>query len=88
VRRLVPTGNKPALVGYYLGIASIVPFVWWLGFPAVLLGGLGFAKSKSAGQGKGHAVTAIVCGVGAIVVYGGDKLGWWRVPIAHMSFGG
>ena len=81
---MIPTGNKPALIGYYLAIASVVPFVAFLAIPAVLLGAIGFAKAKSAGQGKGHAVTAIVVGVASIVVWGGDRLGWWRIPIAHL----
>ena len=50
---MIPTGNPPALIGYYLGIASIVPFVWWLSIPAVLLGALGIAKAKDADRARG-----------------------------------
>lgn len=82
--RLIPTKNMPALVGYYLAIASIVPFVWFLAIPAVLIGGVGFTKADEVGQGKAHAVTAIVVGLGAIVVWGGESLGWWRIEIAHV----
>lgn len=81
---MIPTKNLPALIGYYIAIASVIPFVWFLGIPAVVLGVLGFTKADEVGQGRAHAVTAIVVGLGALVVWGGDSLGFWRIEIAHV----
>jgi len=64
--RLIPYRNVPALVGYYLGVFSAVPF---LGLPlmpaAIVLGIVGLVKVRRQPEtrGTGHAVAAIVCGV-------------------------
>ena len=51
---VVPTRNRPALIGYYLAIVSVVPHVAVLSIPAVLLGVMGLLAAKKAGQGRGH----------------------------------
>ncbi len=80
--RMIPTKNVPALVGYYLGIFSLIPYVMFLALPAVVLGWMGLAKAKSVGQGKWHAVTAIAAGIVA-VAWGTLFFGWWRLPFAN-----
>lgn len=63
---LIPLGNKPALIGYYLGVFGLIPFI---GFPlavgAVVLGTMGLKRHRlqpNAG-GKGHAITALALGI-------------------------
>ena len=52
---VIPSQNPIALVAYYLGILSLVPFLGFvLGLPALICGIVG---------GKGHAWTGIVLGV-------------------------
>ena len=69
---LIPVNNPAALVGYYLGVASLIPVLGVLtGLPAVICGGIGIAKARSAPQsgGMGHAITAIVLGIGGPVLW-------------------
>jgi hypothetical protein len=49
--------------------------------PAIVLGGIGLSRAPAVGEGRAHAWTAIVAGVASIVVWGGDRLGWWSLPI-------
>ena len=71
---IIPTGNPSALIGYYLGVASLIPLVGILtGLPAIILGGVGISKAKanSSAGGMGHAITAIVLGfIGVLVQVG------------------
>lgn len=63
---LIPTGNPMALVGYYLGVGSLIPVLGLaLAFPAVICGIIGAVKANSNPQagGMGHAITAIVLGL-------------------------
>ena len=63
---LIPTGNPMALVGYYLGVASLIPVLGAvLSLPAVICGIIGAVKANSNPQagGMGHAITAIVLGL-------------------------
>lgn len=63
---IVPTGNPPALIGYYLGVASLIPCLGALtSLPALICGIIGAMKAKSnpAVGGMGHAITAIVLGL-------------------------
>ena len=62
---LIPTGNPPALVGYYLAVFSLIPcFGLLLAIPAVVLGVLGMKKAKAQPDAKGaaHAWVAIILG--------------------------
>ena len=71
---LIPTGNPAALIGYYLGVASLIPLVGVItGLPAIVLGAVGISKAKanSAAGGLGHAITAIVLGgIGLLISVG------------------
>lgn len=63
---LIPTGNPMALVGYYLGVGSLIPVLGAvLSLPAVICGIIGVVKANSNPQaaGMGHAITAIVLGL-------------------------
>ena len=63
---LIPTGNPMALVGYYLGVGSLIPCLGAiLSLPAIICGILGVVKANSTPQagGMGHAITAIVLGL-------------------------
>ena len=68
---IIPTGNPSALIGYYLGVASLIPLVGILtGLPAIILGGVGISKAQanSSAGGMGHAITAIVLGLIGVLV--------------------
>ena len=62
---MIPTQNKPALIGYYCGVFGLIPFI---GFPlavtAIILGiiGLSLYKRQPTPGAQGHAITAIVLG--------------------------
>ena len=62
---LIPTENKPALIGYYLGVFGLLPFIGIpLAIAAIIFGRLGlkqFKQNPTPGA-KGHAITAIVLG--------------------------
>jgi hypothetical protein len=62
---LIPYRNPKALVGYYLGVFSLIPCAGLLlGPAAIVLGWLGIRHRnahRSAG-GLGHAITALVLG--------------------------
>ena len=63
---LVPTGNPAVLIGYYLGVASMIPCLGALtALPAIICGIIGAIKANSTPQagGMGHAITAIVLGL-------------------------
>jgi hypothetical protein len=63
--RLIPAKNPPALIGYYLGVFSLIPcFALMLGPAALVCGILGLkAVKKTPGlPGKGHAWTALILG--------------------------
>lgn len=62
---MIPYKNVPALIAYYLGIFSILPFLGLLlGITAVILGiiGLKKAEEKPVIKGRVHAWVGIVCG--------------------------
>ncbi|KPK83568.1 MAG: hypothetical protein AMJ81_07950 [Phycisphaerae bacterium SM23_33] len=62
---MIPYKNVPALVGYYLGIFSLIPCLGvLLGIAAVVLGILGLRKAgrQPEVKGKVHAWVGIVIG--------------------------
>ncbi len=68
---LIPTGNPAALIAYYTGIVSCLPF---LGLPVAILAifqarkGLKVHRENPELHGKGHAVTGMVCGVIGLLI--------------------
>ena len=74
VAAVIPYKNPPALVGYYLGVFSMIPcFGLILAIPALILGYIGLSKAKLApgSKGKVHAWTAIILGSIALLLWGG-----------------
>lgn len=62
---LIPYKNVPALIAYYLGVFSAIPFVGiFLGLAAFILGiiGLKTAKKRPEVKGKIHAWVGILVG--------------------------
>ena len=85
---LIPTGNPPALIGYYLGGASLSPLVGiFPGLPAIILGGVGISKAQanSSAGGMGHAITAIVLGLIGVLVQVGIFLFFGSVVLSEFS---
>lgn len=60
---LIPTKNGPALLGYYLGVFGLLPFLgFFLAIPGLILGlkgRKGYLKNPSI-RGNSHAWTAII----------------------------
>lgn len=70
---IIPYKNPHALIAYYLGIFSCLPFLgFFLGCAAVPLGIIGLKKRKANPLIKGsvHAWIGIVCGSMGILFYG------------------
>ena len=68
---IIPYRNPPALVGYYLGVFSLIPFLGvLLAVPAIILGIVGLVKRRRDPKSRGaaHAVVAITLGVLGIVI--------------------
>ncbi len=62
---LIPYKNSSALIAYYLGVFSIIPFLGiFLGITAFILGlkGLRFTKKHPESKGKIHAWIGILAG--------------------------
>lgn len=69
---MIPTRNKPALIGYYLGVLALIPPIgWFFGIPAFVLGlrGLRLAREHPEVRGGGHAWFAVIAGGLFSVVY-------------------
>ncbi len=63
---IIPAKNPMALIGYYLGVGSLVPVLGLLvALPAIICGVVGVVKANANPQvgGMGHAITAIVLGI-------------------------
>ena len=63
---LIPYKNWPALTGYYLGLFSLFPLIGLpLAIVAVVFGVMGIKRANANPQvrGKGHAITALICGI-------------------------
>jgi hypothetical protein len=74
MERIIPSSNPNALVGYYLGLFSIMPVAGLaLGPAGIVLGlkGLKACKEHPGLPGRGHAITALIGGIlGCLVNYG------------------
>ena len=84
---LIPYKNVPALVSYYLGIASLLPCIGFaFAIPALILGIMGLKKRKANPEVKGsvHAWIGIVLGGifmliwGAVIVF--TVVGMFNLP--------
>jgi hypothetical protein len=74
---LIPYRNAPALVGYYVSVASLIPFVGMLLGPvAIVLGVVGFRAYRREPHRKGaaHSWVAIILGSITTVGYWGILL--------------
>lgn len=74
VNTMIPYKNVPALISYYLGILSLLPFIGILpGIPALILGIMGLMKRARDPRARGsvHAWIGIVLGGGATLLWGG-----------------
>jgi hypothetical protein len=71
--KIVPYKNKPALIGYYLAVFSLIPCIGLLmAVAAIALGikGLAVARQTPEAHGKVHAWIAIVLGGLMLVLQG------------------
>ena len=63
---MIPYRNKPALIGYYCGVFSLIPGLGLLlALPSVVLGMVGLVQGirHTENRGKVHAIIAIVLGL-------------------------
>jgi hypothetical protein len=69
---MIPVNNKPALIGYYLGFAALIPLCGCVpGIAAIVLGFMGLSRAGQLnGEGQVHAIVALVLGFGSVLVYG------------------
>ncbi len=80
---LIPANNPTALVGYYLGVGSLIPGLGVvLALPALICGIIGVVKSQSNPEvgGMGHAITAIVLSIVG-------PFAWIVVMVMFLGFG-
>jgi hypothetical protein len=71
---MIPYKNPPALIGYYMAVASLIPFLGAaFGLAAVILGIIGLRKRmrNPAVRGMAHALIAIIGGGFFLIVWGG-----------------
>lgn len=74
VATIIPYRNKPALIGYYLGVFSLIPFLGLLcAIPAIPLGIIGLRKRAAHPEAKGlaHALVALIMGSLFTLIWGG-----------------
>ncbi len=65
MNKLIPTGNPPALIAYYLAIFGLIPgFCLFLSPAAIVLGFIGLKKIRETPglPGKAHAMVGIILG--------------------------
>jgi hypothetical protein len=66
IQKLIPSRNPCSLLGYYLGVFSLIPLVGiLLALPALILGVIGLVIARKAPdrRGKVHAIVAIILGI-------------------------
>jgi hypothetical protein len=71
VSHVVPYRNPMALAGYYCGFGALLPALGILLGPlAIILGIVGFVKARNnpEAHGTGHAITAIILGLGSFLI--------------------
>jgi hypothetical protein len=64
--KVIPAKNPLSLIGYYVGVASLIPYLALLLGPiAILLGGFGmiYGLNNRKARGMGHGIAAIACAV-------------------------
>jgi hypothetical protein len=74
ISAVIPYKNSSALIAYYLGVFSVIPFLGLpLGVAAFVLGrkGLKFARENPASHGKIHAWIGVVVGGFMTLLWGG-----------------
>ena len=79
---LIPYKNTCALIGYYLGVFSLIPCLGvLLGIPAFILGiiGLRHANEHPEANGKVHAWVGIILGGLVIVAHVASVVVLWRM---------
>ena len=71
IATLIPYKNKCALIGYYLGIVSLLPVIGLpLAIAALILGILGLKHKKKhpEAHGTAHAIVAIIGGILGLII--------------------
>lgn len=71
---LIPYGNPPALVAYYLGVFSLIPLLGlFLAIPAFVFGIIGLRRRARDPRCKGlvHALVGVILGGICTILWGG-----------------
>jgi hypothetical protein len=85
MRRLIPVGNREALIGYYVAVASIIPLLGIvLGPIAVTYGveGLRHARRSPGDGGRAHGWIAVILGGSTTLL---NACGWCVWPILFID---
>jgi hypothetical protein len=83
---IIPYRNAMALIAYYCGVFSLIPFLGnLLGPAALLLGILGirYAMKNPTAKGTGHAIAGIVLGSITTLIYWGLAIVFVIVALTH-----
>ncbi len=83
---MIPSRNPKALVGYYLGVFSIIPGIGLvLSIPAIVLGIMGIKayREDNSRRGQTHAIVAIVIGSLTLLTYGTCLIGTIAAAIVN-----
>ena len=71
---VIPYKNPPALIAYYCGVFSLIPIIGiFVGIPGIILGFVGFSRSRANPPIKGavHAWIGIILGGLTTMLWGG-----------------
>ena len=83
---LIPYKNPPALIGYYVAIASLIPGIGNIaGLIALILGIIGLKKRRAnpAIGGVVHAWIGIILGGGLFLAWNGCVIAGFLVPLLN-----
>lgn len=93
--KFIPTKNLPALIGYYVGVAALIPYIALaLGPVAILLGvvGIVYGVKNPKATAIGHCITAIVLSIlgliGTVVMIYCVREGYLESPMKLLKGGG
>lgn len=74
IETMIPYNNKNALISYYFGVFSLIPFIGaLLAIPGIIFGiqGIWYSNDNPEVPGKGHAYAGVVLSIGGLLMTAG-----------------